>query len=89
MPQVSTFYGITIWMYFDESPHSGRPHFHAGYGNDEVVVAIDDMAVLAGSIPHRALRLTREWANRHRAELRNNWTRARRGEALIAIEPLP
>jgi hypothetical protein len=29
MPRISSFYGIVIWMYFDEPQHEGRPHFHA------------------------------------------------------------
>ena len=28
MPRVSFFYGIGIWMYFNEGVHN-RPHFHA------------------------------------------------------------
>jgi len=31
MPRISAFYGITIWMYWDEGVHA-RPHFHARYG---------------------------------------------------------
>lgn len=30
MPQVSSFYGITI-RFFNEDFHLGRPHFHAEY----------------------------------------------------------
>jgi hypothetical protein len=41
MPRISAFYGIVIWMYHDESPHPGRPHFHAGYGGDEASIDIE------------------------------------------------
>lgn len=38
MPRISAFYGIVIWMYHDEIHHRGRPHFHAGYGDDEASI---------------------------------------------------
>ncbi len=31
MPTISSFYGITITMHWDED-HHGRPRFHARYG---------------------------------------------------------
>jgi hypothetical protein len=88
MPRVSFFYGITIYMYFDENPHLGRPHFHAVYGDDEASLSIEDGSVLAGSLPGRALQLVNEWEAVRRGELLTNWERARRGEALRRIAPL-
>ena len=38
MPRISAFYGIVIWMYYDERPHDGRPHFHATYADDEASI---------------------------------------------------
>ncbi len=29
VPRVSSFYGIVIWLYYDEHP---PPHFHATHG---------------------------------------------------------
>jgi hypothetical protein len=72
MPQICSFYGITIWMYYDEVHHEGRPHFHARYGEAEATVDIEKLAVITGQLPPRARRLVIEWA-----ELHNNWTRAR------------
>jgi Domain of unknown function (DUF4160) len=88
MPRISSFYGIVIWMYHDESHHRGRPHFHATYGDDEASVDVETFAVIAGELPPRARRLVAEWARAHQAELRNNWERARRHEPLQSIEPL-
>ena len=31
MPRISLFYGIAIYMYWNEGHHA-RPHFHARYG---------------------------------------------------------
>ena len=88
MPQISRFYGITIWMYYDENQHSGRPHFHVRYGNTEASVDIDGTSILAGKLPVRAWRLVAEWASLHQAELRANWEQARLHRPLSRIEPL-
>jgi hypothetical protein len=86
VPRVSAFYGITIWMYWNEGAHA-RPHFHARYAGQAVSV---DFAggVMAGSLPPRALALVAEWAAIHEVELAKNWERARREEPLEPIEAL-
>lgn len=88
MPRISSFYGITIWMYHDEIHHRGRPHFHARYGEDEASVDLETFAILAGELPPRAGRLVSEWARAHQDELRENWRRARAHQPLQKIEPL-
>jgi len=88
MPRISAFYGIVIWMYHDEIEHRGRPHFHAGYGEDEASIDIESLDVIAGELPPRARRLVAEWARGHQGELRENWSRARRHQALQPIDPL-
>jgi hypothetical protein len=87
MPRISFFYGIGIWMYWNEGVHA-RPHFHARYGGQAASV---DFAgkIIAGSLPPHALSLVAEWAVLHREELSADWERARREEALNPIEPLP
>ena len=86
MPRISAFYGIIIWLYWnDHQP----PHFHAEYAGQVALVAIADSTVIRGSLPPRALRLVEEWAGLHRTELAENWERAQRREALVSIEPLP
>jgi hypothetical protein len=85
VPRLSEFYGIAIYMYWIDHP---PPHFPALYGGDEAIISIEDGSIIAGSIPHTAHRLVREWAEIHRQELRDNWTRASRPEAMQAIEPL-
>ena len=87
MPRISFFYGIAIWMYWNEGQHA-RPHFHARYAGE---VASIDLAgnLIAGSLPRRALALASEWAHLHHDELLANWERARREEPLQLIDPLP
>ncbi|MDQ3092170.1 MAG: DUF4160 domain-containing protein [Actinomycetota bacterium] len=88
MPRISAFYGILVWMYHDEIRHLGRPHFHAGYGDDEASIDIKSLAVIAGGLPPRARRLVVEWARSHQVELRENWARARSHQPLQPIDPL-
>lgn len=85
VPRLSELYGIAICMYSVDHP---PPHFHAFYSGDEAVIAIEDGAVIAGSIPTTALHLVREWLELHRPELTATWDRASRPEPLVAIEPL-
>lgn len=89
MPRISSFYGIVITMYHDENPHLGRPHFHAAYGDDEASLDIETLELIVGDLPARARRLVFEWAEAHRDELRDNWTRARKHQPLQKIDPLP
>jgi hypothetical protein len=75
-------------MFFKEH---GVPHFHARYGGEIAVFAIEPIEpieLLRGSLPGRAERLVREWAQLHHAELLRNWEHARAGEPLEQIEPL-
>ncbi|MGH7496352.1 MAG: DUF4160 domain-containing protein [bacterium] len=85
MPCVSQFFGIAIYMYFNE--HS-PPHFHAEYAGNEALYEIETLRIYAGKLPRRVHNLVMEWADLHRVELTENWERARRGESLIDIEAL-
>jgi hypothetical protein len=51
--------------------------FYQGF---EALIAIDDGAVIAGSLPRGALRIIQPWIARRRAQLLENWKRGRRGE---------
>jgi uncharacterized protein DUF4160 len=85
MPKVSEFFGIVIALYYaDHAP----PHFHARYGDEEAVFAIDGLDVLHGALPRRAHALVLEWASSRKGELRANWERARLGLPLVLIPPL-
>jgi len=87
VPRISAFYGITIWMYWNEGVHA-RPHFHARYAGHAASVDLSG-ELIAGSLPGRALALVAEWAALHEDELVENWERARRDEQLVPIDPLP
>ena len=62
MPELSRFYGIVVRMFSNDH---GPPHFHAYYGSDEALVAIETLSVFAGRLPPRAMGLVVEWASLH------------------------
>ncbi|HEX5026021.1 MAG TPA: DUF4160 domain-containing protein [Agriterribacter sp.] len=57
MPQISSFYGIIIWMYLEDH---NPPHFHATYGEFEILLCIKDLSIYAGHFPAKALGLVIE-----------------------------
>jgi len=77
MPEISRFYGIVIYMYYDDHLPS---HFHAHY--------IESLAVIAGALPHRALGLVIEWASMHQKDLSAAWEDAEALQPLRKIAPL-
>ena len=69
MPRICEFFGITIFMYFnDHAP----PHFHAEYGEFEALYTVDTIEVLRGGLPRRAHSMVVEWTTLHRLELKAN-----------------
>ncbi len=85
MPELSRFFGIVVRMFYSDHEPA---HFHAIYGEYEALIEVETLALFRGSLPRRALALVLEWAALHRAELRDDWQRARKGETLKEIEPL-
>lgn len=85
MPQISRFFGIIISMFYDDH---NPPHFHAAYAEFSAKLAIDDLRILDGNLPSRALGLVIEWASNHKNELKENWERANKNLELKSIEPL-
>ena len=66
MPEISRFFGIIIRMYFDDH---NPPHFHAIYGESEILININTLAIVSGNFPPRALGLVMEWANIRQKEI--------------------
>ncbi|MEI6141386.1 MAG: DUF4160 domain-containing protein [Mariniphaga sp.] len=85
MPQVSRFFGIIISMFYDEH---NPPHFHASYGEFNAEIGINDLNVIVGKLPSRALGLVIEWASIHQAELLDNWRHIENNEPIEKISPL-
>ena len=85
MPRISSFYGIIVWIYFDDH---NPPHFHATYGEFEILININDFSVYAGNFPGRAFGLLMEWASLHKQELLANWELMKLAQPMMPIEPL-
>ena len=85
MPEISRFFGIIIYIYYNEHQPA---HFHAVYGEYEALIMIDTLSILSGHLPARALGLVMEWASLHQEELRAIWNQAIHHEKLEKIDPL-
>lgn len=85
MPTISLFRGIKVSINWnDHQP----PHFHAEYGNENVIISINEIEVLEGSLPHKQLKMVLGWAALHQEELIDDWKRAEQQQPLLPIQPL-
>ena len=84
MPILSRFLGITIVMFYaDHQP----AHFHARYGDAELLVEIET-GLVQGAFPPRALRLVLEWRDLNLDALGDDWRRCQNHQPLQPIPPL-
>jgi hypothetical protein len=88
MPAISMFYGIIVYMYFLDNKQHKKPHIHAKYQDQEIVVAIPEGEILEGTIPSSKIKLLIAWIELHRDELMADWDLAVSGELPYKIEPL-
>jgi len=85
MPVISKFYGIVIRMLFI------RPfvaHFHAIYGNFELIVGVSPLRIIQGDAPGRVRTMVLEWADQHQEELLQAWDRLSVARPPLPIPPL-
>jgi len=85
MPVISEFFGIKIYMFWNE--HFPE-HFHAEYGNEKALISIKEASVIKGALPTKQLKLVLAWCEIHRDELMKNWESARAHGQISKIEPL-
>ena len=84
MPEISRFLGIIIRMYYrDHAP----PHFHAMYGDYEILVEIES-GIVTGKFPRRALSAVLEWTELNKEALLEDWRLAEEEKPLKKIQPL-
>jgi hypothetical protein len=72
MPTVAIIDGIKIQLYFDEHP---PPHFHAEYVENQAMIALDSLEIIAGTVPRPQYRKIVAWARTRKRELLRAWTR--------------
>ena len=63
-------------------------HFYAKYGNFKVIIAIDNLAIIEGNMPPKALSIVIEWASIHQKELLINWNKIIKTGKFTKIKPL-
>ena len=85
MPEICRFFGIVIAIFYNEH---NPPHFHARYNDQKASIKIDDLTILEGMLPPRALGLVMEWASQHKHELLCSWEQAKNSQQPDKIEPL-
>ena len=87
MPILSLFYGIIVRMYMEASGKHKKPHVHAEYSGEKVVIALDG-EILEGAIPTNKMKLLEAWMEIHKEDLEANRKLLSSGEQYFRIDPL-
>ena len=87
MPALSMFFGIIVRMQNEKGGKHHKPHIHAIYGDNEVVIALDG-EVLEGEFPSKQQKMIEAWMAIHEDELKANWQMLSEGEGFFKIDPL-
>lgn len=74
-------------MQSEKGGRNNKPHVHALYGDNEIIVGIDG-DVLEGSFPNKQMKLLLAWMAIHEEELQANWKLLSNGDGYFKIEPL-
>ena len=77
MPTIALVDGVRIAMFYNDHAPA---HFHAIFGDDEVLVAIRSLDVIRGALAPAKLRRVIAWANEHQGALALNWIKCQDGE---------
>jgi desulfoferrodoxin (superoxide reductase-like protein) len=88
MPAIAMFYGIIVYLYFQDNKRHHLPHIHAEYQDQEVIVAIENGAVLDGALPPSKMKLLLAWIELRKEELMADWSLAVAGKPVFKIDPL-
>ena len=70
MPEISRFYGVIIYMFFNDHV---PPHFKAKYGEFEANFLIENGNLLNGDFPIGKSKLVLAWTEIHKTELLKMW----------------
>lgn len=87
MPALSMFFGIIVRMQNERGGRHNKPHIHALYGENEIVVGVNG-EILEGDFPNKQLKLLLAWIAIHEDELKANWELLSKGDGYFKIEPL-
>jgi hypothetical protein len=85
VPIIAVFFGIVIRMFYKEHEPA---HFHAEHQSQNGKFDFGGKMLVGNIRSKTALRLIRDWALLHRAELETNWSNMKAGKPLDKIAPL-
>jgi Domain of unknown function (DUF4160) len=85
MPEISSFFGIIIRMYFNDHV---PPHFHAHYGEHQAEITIETFEILKGKIAQSRAGTGSGMGSVTSGRVTADWERARKEEPLEPIQPL-
>ena len=85
MPIISVFFGIVIRMYYKEHEPG---HFRAEHQGQQGKFDFSGEKTVGNIQSGTALRLIREWAVLHQADLLENWAQMKAGQPLNGTAPL-
>lgn len=88
MPTISMFYGILIYMFYNDNAKHHLPHIHVRYQGNTASISLQDGDVLDGFLPRKQLKLIQAWIELHLEELTINWELAVNGQEPFRIAPL-
>ena len=88
MPSISMFYGIIIYIYFEDNQQHKKPHIHAKYGEYKAVFSIKDAEIIEGKFPPKETRYVQTWISLREKELMANWDLAVNNESTYKVDPL-
>jgi hypothetical protein len=87
MPSISEFYGIKIYLYWNDNERHCTPHIHAFYA--ELQASIDlDGNILGGDLPRTARKLTKKWILENKTVLEYAWMQAKEKRPIPKIKGL-
>lgn len=87
MPTLSIFFGIIVRMYAEGGGQHNKPHIHAEYQGQKVVVTFDG-EILDGGLPKTKMHMLLAWSAIHKEDLIADWDLLCKGEQPFKIDPL-
>jgi hypothetical protein len=82
MPTVAVVEGVKIVFYYGDHP---PPHFHAKLAENDAVIGLRDVKLLAGGLPPAKLSAVMHWAATRQPELWTAWNAAQQEQVLARI----
>jgi len=83
MPEITSFYGIIIKMFFKPKEHEPS-HIHALYGEYAGIFDITTFKMTEGDLPSKAQELVTEWLKINYKELQKMWD----NQTITSLPPL-